>query len=96
MPRPRRRTAPTARLARAILRIDRHPMPAHLPETTVEMLRRTRARTYPVRCARSWTAPTGSRPLLTRALAARRARDRSHGAHDVRDHHARRAPRRTT
>jgi carboxypeptidase PM20D1 len=34
------RHGPTVRLARAILRIDRSPMPARLPETTVQLLRR--------------------------------------------------------
>src|SRR4029079_19225359 len=33
------RHGPTVRLARAILRIDRSPMPARLPETTVDLMR---------------------------------------------------------
>ena len=34
------RNGPTVRLARAVLRIDRSPMPARLPDTTVELMRR--------------------------------------------------------
>jgi carboxypeptidase PM20D1 len=59
---------PTVRLARAITRIDRHPMPAHLPETTVEMLRRLSPHLpRPLRPVMG--RADRLRPLLTRALA---------------------------
>lgn len=54
------RMGPTARLARAILRLDRSPMPASAPDPTVELMRRM--------------APHG--PLLLRPLMANAARIR--------------------
>jgi carboxypeptidase PM20D1 len=50
------RNGPTVRLARAILRIERSPMPARLPRTTVEMMRRL-----------SPHLPLPLRPLMSRA-----------------------------
>ena len=58
---------PTARLARAITRIDRRPMPAHLPDTTVELIRRLVP--YLPRALRPVLDHADRmRPLLTRAL----------------------------
>ena len=63
------RNGPTARLARAILRIDRSPMPAHLPDTTVEVLRRLAPHLpRPVRPVLG--RADRIRPILTRALVA--------------------------
>jgi carboxypeptidase PM20D1 len=50
------RMGPTARLARAITRLDRSPMPASLPPPTVELFRRLAAH-----------APVAIRPLLANA-----------------------------
>jgi carboxypeptidase PM20D1 len=47
---------PTARLARAILRVESHPMPAQVSDTTVELFRRLAPH-----------APRPMRPLLSRA-----------------------------
>jgi len=51
-----RRNGPTVRLARAIRRLDRVPMPVSLPEPTVELFRRLAPH-----------APAPLRPVLTRA-----------------------------
>ncbi len=59
---------PTVRLARAITRIDRHPMPAHLPETTIEMLRRLSPH-LPRPLRPVLDRADRVRPLLTRALS---------------------------
>jgi carboxypeptidase PM20D1 len=50
------RNGPTAQLARAILRTDRSPMPARLPATTIELMRRLAPH-----------LPRPVRPLLARA-----------------------------
>ncbi|MCB8957232.1 MAG: M20/M25/M40 family metallo-hydrolase [Nocardioides sp.] len=63
------RNGPTARIARAITRLDRHPMSASVPEPTVELLQRmaphasVALRPVLARAARL-------RPLLTRVLIA--------------------------
>jgi carboxypeptidase PM20D1 len=63
------RNGPTARLARAILRIDRSPMPAHLPDTTLEVLQRL-APHLPRPLRPVLGRADRIRPLLTRALVA--------------------------
>ena len=63
------RNGPTARLARAITRLDRHQMPASLPEPTVELLRRMAP--HASAALRPLMANAGRlRPLLTRVLVA--------------------------
>ena len=63
------RMGPTARLARAITRIDRSPMPARIPEPTVELLRRVAPHAPLVlRPALANAGRLG--PVLTRALIA--------------------------
>jgi carboxypeptidase PM20D1 len=63
------RMGPTARLARAITRIDRSPMPAKVPEPTVELLRRLAPHAPPV--LRTVLANAGRLgPVLSRALIA--------------------------
>lgn len=63
------RMGPTARLARAILRLERSPLPAHTPEPTVELFRRI-APHAPL-ALRPLLANAGRlRPVLTRALLA--------------------------
>jgi carboxypeptidase PM20D1 len=63
------RNAPTARLARAITRIDRSPMPSLVPEPTVELLRRLAPHAPPV--LRQVLARAGRLgPVLSRALVA--------------------------
>jgi carboxypeptidase PM20D1 len=63
------RNGPTVRLARAILRIDRSPMPARLPDTTVEMLRRL-APHLPLPLRPIVGRADRVRPLLARALTS--------------------------
>jgi carboxypeptidase PM20D1 len=63
------RNGPTARLARAILKIDHHPMPARLPDTTVDLLR-TLAPHLPRPLRPVLGRADRIRPLLTRALSA--------------------------
>ena len=89
------RMGPTARLARAITRLDRSPMPPSVPAPTVELFRRLAPH-----------APLPMRPLMANAgrlgpaLAAHPDRDgpgeRRDGPHDVRDHHAAAAARPST
>jgi carboxypeptidase PM20D1 len=63
------RNGPTVRLSRAILRIDRSPMAAKLPDTTVDLMRRlTPHLPRPVRPLTSRAEQM--RPLLARALGA--------------------------
>lgn len=63
------RNGPTVRLARAILRIDRSPMRARLPDTTLELMRRlTPHLPAPVRPLLGRAERI--RPLLARALTA--------------------------
>jgi carboxypeptidase PM20D1 len=63
------RNGPTVRLARGILRIDRSPMPARVPTTTVETIRRLAPHMpLPLRPVLSRADRLG--PLLTRALTA--------------------------
>jgi carboxypeptidase PM20D1 len=60
---------PTARLARAILRLERSPLPAHTPDPTVELFRRIAP--HAPRALRPLLANAGRlRPVLTRALLA--------------------------
>ena len=56
------RNGPTVRLARAIVRVDRHPMPAAIPDTTVELFRRLAPH-----------APLPMRPLMRNADRLRTA-----------------------
>ncbi len=63
------RMGPTARLARAITRLDRSPMPASLPEPTLELFRRMAP--HASLALRPLLANAGRvRPLLVRALLA--------------------------
>ena len=63
------RMGPTARLARAITRLDRSPMPASLPEPTLELFRRMAP--HASLALRPLLANAGRlRPVLTRALLA--------------------------
>jgi carboxypeptidase PM20D1 len=62
------RNGPTARLARAILKIDRNPMPARLPDTTVDLMR-TLAPHLPRPLRPVLGRADRIRPLLTRALS---------------------------
>jgi carboxypeptidase PM20D1 len=62
------RNGPTARLARAILKIDRKPMPARLPDTTVDLMR-TLAPHLPRPLRPVLGRADRIRPLLTRALS---------------------------
>jgi carboxypeptidase PM20D1 len=61
------RNAPTVKLARAITRIDRHPMPARVPETTVELMQRLSPH-LPRPLRPVMARADRVRPLLTRAL----------------------------
>ena len=63
------RNGPTARLARAILKIDRSPMPARLPDTTVALMQ-TLAPHLPRPLRPVLGRADRIRPLLTRALTA--------------------------
>ena len=63
------RGGPAARLARAITRLDRSPMPARTPESTVELLRRLAPHApRPLRTVLARAGRLG--PVLTRALVA--------------------------
>jgi carboxypeptidase PM20D1 len=63
------RMGPTARLARAILRLERSPLPASVPEPTVELMRRMAPHaTLALRPLMANAARI--RPVLTRALLA--------------------------
>ena len=87
------RNGPTARLARAILRIDRSPFPASRPGAD----RRAAAAARPVRsrarCEPDRPTPTGSRPSLTRALVAAGPEAAAMTRTTVRDDDAVRLPR---
>ena len=63
------RNGPTARLARAILKIDRSPMPARLPDTTLDLMQ-TLAPHAPRPLRPVLGRADRIRPLLTRALTA--------------------------
>ncbi|MEO6511410.1 MAG: M20/M25/M40 family metallo-hydrolase, partial [Nocardioides sp.] len=63
------RNGPTARLARAILRVDRTPMPASVPDTTVELFRRL-APHAPLPMRPLMRNAAKLRPALTKALVA--------------------------
>jgi carboxypeptidase PM20D1 len=63
------RNGPTARLARAVLRIDRAPMPASIPEPTVELFRRL-APHAPLPLRPLMANAGRLRPALTKALIA--------------------------
>jgi carboxypeptidase PM20D1 len=63
------RNGPTVRLARAVLRIDRSPMPARLPDTTVEMMRRL-APHLPAPLRPFVRRADKLKPLLARAMVA--------------------------
>ncbi len=63
------RMGPTARIARAITRIDRSPMPASTPEPTIELFRRLAPHApLPLRALMANAGRLG--PVLTRALIA--------------------------
>ena len=59
----------TARLARAILRLDRHPFPASAPDPTIELMRRI-APHAPAPLRPLMANAARWRPVLTRALVA--------------------------
>lgn len=63
------RMGPTARLARAILRIDRSPFPASLPDPAVELFRRISPQA-PAALRPLMANAERLRPMLTRALVA--------------------------
>jgi carboxypeptidase PM20D1 len=63
------RFGPTARLARAILRVDRAPMPARIPDATVDLFRRL-APHAPLPLRPLMANAERLRPVLTRALVA--------------------------
>ncbi|MCD9198309.1 M20/M25/M40 family metallo-hydrolase [Aeromicrobium wangtongii] len=63
------RMGPTARIARAITRIDRSPMPASVPEPTIELFRRM-GRHAPLALRPLMINAGRMKPLLTRALIA--------------------------
>lgn len=63
------RWGPTARIARAITRIERSPMPASIPEPTVELFRRM-APHAPLPLRALMSGAERIKPLLTRALLA--------------------------
>lgn len=63
------RWGPTARIARAITRIERSPMPASIPEPTVELFRRM-APHAPLPLRPLMSGAGRIKPLLTRALLA--------------------------
>src|SRR3954447_1570503 len=63
------RHGPTARLARAIVALDRAPMPARVPHTTVEVMRRL-APPLPRPLRPLMSRADRIKPLLTRALLA--------------------------
>ena len=60
---------PTARLARAILRLDKHPLPASTPAPTLELMERL-APHAPLLLKPLMANASRVRPLLTRALIA--------------------------
>ena len=63
------RNAPTVQLAKALARLDRHPMSASVPEPTIELFRRMAP--HAPRALRPLMANAARlRPLLTRALVA--------------------------
>jgi carboxypeptidase PM20D1 len=63
------RMGPTARLARAILRLDKHPLPASTPAPTLELMERL-APHAPLLLKPLMANASRVRPLLTRALIA--------------------------
>jgi carboxypeptidase PM20D1 len=63
------RNGPTVKLARAILRIDRSPMPSRVPETTVELMRRL-APHLPLPLRPIMRRVDRIQPLLARALVS--------------------------
>ena len=63
------RNGPTVKVARAVLRIDRSPMPARVPATTVELVRRL-APHVPLPLRPVVARADRIRPLLARALTA--------------------------
>ena len=63
------RNGPTARLSRAVLRLDRSPFPASTPAPTLELMRRL-APHAPAALAPLMARAERLRPLLTRALIA--------------------------
>jgi carboxypeptidase PM20D1 len=63
------RNGPTVRLARAILRIDRSPMPARVPDTTVALMQRL-APHLPLALRPLMRRADRARPLLARALVS--------------------------
>ncbi|MBB6628312.1 M20/M25/M40 family metallo-hydrolase [Nocardioides sp. KIGAM211] len=63
------RNGPTARLARAVLRLDRAPMAASAPDATVELMRRM-APHAPLALRPLLANAARLRPVLTRALVA--------------------------
>src|SRR6185369_16961415 len=63
------RNGPTVRLSRAVLRIDRSPMPARVPATTVELMRRL-APHLPLPLRPILGRADRVKPLLARTLTA--------------------------
>ncbi|WP_243059570.1 M20/M25/M40 family metallo-hydrolase [Nocardioides sp. SR21] len=63
------RNAPTVRIARALQRLDRHQMPAHVPEPTLELFRRL-APHAPAALRPVMQNAGRIKPLVTKALVA--------------------------
>ena len=90
------RMGPTARLARAITRVDRSPMPTSLPAPTVELFRRL-APHAPLALRPAAGERRPARPGARPGAHRRRARSRAAMvADDVRGHHAAGQPGRST
>ena len=81
------RNGPTARLARAILKVDRNPMPASVSDTTVELFRRLSAHA-PLPLRPLMGNADRLRPVLTQGTRRGRSRVGGDDPHDVRDDHA--------
>ena len=86
------RFGPTARLARAILRVDRSPMAARIPDATVDLFRRL-APHAPLPLRPLMANAERLRPLLDQGARRGWTRVGRDDAHDLRHHDAVRIPR---
>ncbi len=83
------RNGPTARIARAVVRLEERQFPPRIPEPTLDMFTRLAPHAPARRCGRSSRRRTRLRPVLQRTLPAHRSGDRRDGAyHDGGDHPA--------